>query len=797
MDANGQRFWLALGGRAWRAEVPGSLATGEAHLCLASQTDERTYPEEADTGEDALLRVPMTADAFGTFALFDEVSKQIRGGGARQREDDEGAKRPEKIAEMPVLLAAALVTDLVLGFDGLLYIATEGKIVIHDVRGRIAETTLPPLAEFDAWRLAANPGGGVWALDRTRKKLARVIGRAWPRSPAEEMAAPPANIFLPVEENPNPPRLELVTAQWLEDGEDPVALACSAEGCLGILIWTASGAKLRLVTGQQEPGPAAVLQRVQKPFSVAWISNDRFAVLAAGVPEALVFSFLEGNVEPSGEVVPLREHDGGPLMHAVSLPVPYGCAKPSDTADALVWTRPLVSVSLPAFATLAKGTLENGFDSGASGTAWHRLYVEAEIPADTSFTIYAAASDSAETSEEITELADWHPHHFGSVAEATPPEPRAAWVPQASEIPGHKGFIGEPVARQRSGLFTVLLQRSNRRVRTLRGRFLHLRIEMRGNIRSTPELYAVRPYAPRFSYQDKYLPALYRENLFGPEADAISAGQPATPADFLGRFLGNFEGVLTRLEDSVAQSWLLTDPAKTPLEAIDWLGSWIGVAFEPWYPVERRRTHVRYAAELFRARGTLRGLRLALDIATGGGVAAGRIIVVEDFWFRRTLQTVLGVKLDRDDPLLGGPIVSGNSKVGETLFLSEEGTEKKFLALFDASIQLKSADQKVVDGFFASLAHRVTIVVHETMPPGERKLIERVAALEAPAHVVVRVRETSRDFAAGLSALLGLDSYLRLLPPPEPAEIETTALGAGPQLLRPPSLDPRLEGTSS
>ena len=194
----------------------------------------------------------------------------------------------------------------------------------------------------------------------------------------------------------------------------------------------------------------------------------------------------------------------------------------------------------------------------------------------------------------------------------------------------------------------------------------------------------------------------------------------------------------------------------------------------------------------------LAGLQLALDIATGDAVRAGRIVVVEDHWFRRTLQTVLGLKLDREhDPLLGGSFISGNSKVGRTLFLSEEGTEKKFLALFDASIRLKSADQATVDAFFASLAHRVTVIVHETAADDEFALIERVCAAETPAHVVTRVRRASADFMVGLTALLAVDTYLRPHPVPAAVAVGTTTLGDGALLQRPASLDPRLEGGAS
>jgi phage tail-like protein len=785
MDANGQRFWLAQGGTPWKPDVPGTLELLPGHLRLGSQTIAQTYPEDAALAETRLGRAPMTRDRFGSRAFVDNDGVTVRSTGA--------FPDPEKPEDSPVLFVApAPITDLALGADGFLYLLFDGKIRIHPLLDRYSATTLD-VTGFAAWRFAAAPDGGGWALDRTGKKLARLSGKLWldPLSYSE----PPPDAFTPVQDNPTPPVLTVIPEGWCDSTEDPVAVACSSEGRLAVLLWSASGPLLRLVDELGRRGPTSTLKQLQKPFSLAWLTPERFVVMAAAVPEAIAYSWREGELYPSGEIYPLRDHTGGPFVHSPSPILEYPSKQPTPELPDNVGLRPLVALSLPALARSAKGALASPFDSGAADTAWHRLYVDAFLPPGTGFTIYAAA---AESDAAVPSAGAWHAHHFGAAQPAHRQEPRASWVPEASEIPGHAGFTGEAPVKDQSGLFTVLLQRSNFPVRTFRGRFLFLRIELRGNLRQTPCVHALRAYGPRFSYQDKYLPALYREGLFGPEAEVNAPGQASTRADFLGRFLANFEGILTPIEDRVAESWLVTDPQHTPDEALDWLGSWIGVAFEPWYPAAQRRLLLRTAPELFRRRGTLRGLRLALDVATAGGIGAGRIVVVEDFWFRRTLQTVLGVKLDQDyDPLLGEGYISGNSKVGDTLFLSEEGMEKKFLALFDASIQLKGADKKVVEEFFASLAFRVTVIVHETVQPEELKLIERVCGLEAPAHLIVRVRRASGDFMVGLTALLSVDTYLRPAPLPESVTLDTSELGGGDLLLRPYSLDPRLEGISS
>ena len=115
--------------------------------------------------------------------------------------------------------------------------------------------------------------------------------------------------------------------------------------------------------------------------------------------------------------------------------------------------------------------------------------------------------------------------------------------------------------------------------------------------------------------------------------------------------------------------------------SLDWLANWIGLAFDSAYPQARRRALLQAAPRLSRWHGTLTGLALALDIATGGAVRGGEVVILEDFRLRRTFATILGADLaDEEDPLLAGIVESGNSYVGDTLFLGDE-SRAEFLAL--------------------------------------------------------------------------------------------------------------------
>jgi len=66
------------------------------------------------------------------------------------------------------------------------------------------------------------------------------------------------------------------------------------------------------------------------------------------------------------------------------------------------------------------------------------------------------------------------------------------------------------------------------------------------------DLLRLRVYASRFSYVEHYLPEIYKENTFGPEADADS---DSTRRDFFERFVDIFESQLTQIEDRVANAY--------------------------------------------------------------------------------------------------------------------------------------------------------------------------------------------------------------------------------------------------
>ena len=649
---------------------------------------------------------------------------------------------------------------------------------------------------------------------------------------------------------------------------------------MALLSWTGDGLSWVRTLDRDAARLAAPqgLGGVRFAYALAWLAGGKVAVRAPGRRDAPVYlprpdldpDAGEQSLIATGDVHPLAEAaEEGPFGHRLDGPPRYPVTGPGETGgggDPGPGLEPLHRLSIAHLAARGEAASFAGaghdrlLDSGDAATVWHRLYIEARVPPGCGVLFWLAASDEPDPAT----ASAWHPHLLGDVpAHGLPagPLPRAAWERIPSELPGHPGLgAWDAPEPHRAGLWSVLVQRTGARVRRLVGRYLWLRAVLHGDGRDSPELAAVRVYASRFSYRDRYLARLYHETEHGEAAerpgeavltlprsiaaqldtagpipaalgdpldvgatarlevveagrhwqlhdggpgivlrddaarDAVVAYRPrSTPADFAERFLGNVEGWLTALEDRAAAAHLASDPTVIPEASLDWLGAWVGVAFDPALPAARRRAWLSSASDLARHHGTRHGLRLALDIATDGGVRGGEIVVIEGFRLRRLMATLLGVDLGaEDDPLLPGLIVNTNSVVGDTLILGE-AERVELLALFRDEVA-DTAQSDAILAFYDRLAFRALVLVHQEVEPRDLGLVRRIVELEAPAHVEVQVAVASWPLMVGIASLVGVDTYLGPARPPRPATAGRSHLGHGDRVLGVGSLDPRISG---
>lgn len=443
----------------------------------------------------------------------------------------------------------------------------------------------PAGLDVQPWALCAAPGGGAWVLDR-RGRLLR-LDRHFEL--ARELVEPPPGpgSFVPADDSAPTRQTSLRVAEpiTLPGALDPVAVAADSDGTLFVLDRGTPDATLLVVrdgTVLQRLSTAALRDVLQADagfrvavYDMAYVEASQRLLLAdAGANQAWAFELgrdrrVDGSpwaLTPLPDYLPLRRFGGKGLGVAPDGQVRY------DFADSWV---PLVSQAQPRHAEAA-WLRTPVFDGREPQCVWHRVFVDGAVPPACRLRVWSRVADDAALLDGCPWLEEPQPYRRGDGSELPlrPPPPA-------------------PV-RQGEGTWELLLQHA-------RGRFLQLRLRLEGNQRHSPRLAALRVYYPRFSYLERYLPALYRDDAGG--------------AAFLEGFLANLEGFYTTIEDRIAAAGALFDARSAPPETLDWLAGWLGVALDPAWDTERRRLFIRHAMLFFQYRGTAHGLALALSLA--------------------------------------------------------------------------------------------------------------------------------------------------------------------------------------
>lgn len=812
IDVNRQKFRILSGAKQFDLNGQDNFVEWNDALKVLRLRSTRTLenmPVDRDKAKKLADQLPVTLDAFGTWAEVDETGRIILAGGVLPDSDP--------IYSLP---DAEKVVDMAMNPDGVLYLVSrdnQGISTLHLINRRGSkeeeravfldndndsfDTNVVkvhfPEGENQPDRLVALSQGGALLLDRKNRKFWQVIGKPLRNQPAHR--------YLPETPRPcsdGPKAQEFIerTDLILPPEFEAVDMASNPRGETAVLLYPLQADKpaaVVLISGKDMSAPL-FLDGAQAPYSIGWVKDDEWALLFEDKKEAFVYPVLwlavtpEHPVRVSGRRYPLNRglneiQKNRKFCNGLSQPVYY----PSADKQGNFFIRPLYPLSFPSYATRAEIKSAQIIDSGEPNTIWHRLYLEAHLPKGTGVIVYLAAGEDkhALKEESLKNDCQWAEHHFGSV-KAVPDIPKGVWINDKSEVPFFHGLLYCSPQRDTAGIFGALVQRPGYSVRSLKGRYLNLKIELTGGGHATPEIAALRIYHPRFSYLDQYLPELYRETNVRQKA---SEKGKAGGSDFLQRFLCLFESFLTPLEDKVASVYMLTNPISAPAEALDWLGQWIGLSENSGLSEEQKRLYIKNATNLYRKRGTMKGLALALDLITGNMVSRGDIVLFEDFRLRRTFATILGADLSvENDPLLMADIPSTNSFVGDTLFLGEE-EKKEFLAFYSSEIPLNADEQNTIDNFYARLANRLTVLVHQYTDNETLGLISRVVAMEVPSHIEFRVVPASKPLLIGMYSVVGVDTYMQKEPERRTARIGRSYLGRYDFIRNLSVLDDRLE----
>lgn len=105
----------------------------------------------------------------------------------------------------------------------------------------------------------------------------------------------------------------------------------------------------------------------------------------------------------------------------------------------------------------------------------------------------------------------------------------------------------------------------------------------------------VRPYSAYINF----LPAVYRE------------------VDFIGRFIKIFEQAVEPIIQSFDIMWANLDSLTAPQALLPFLAHWVAWPIDPMWDLPQQRRLIRHAVEIYRWRGTRKGLRFYLHLYTG------------------------------------------------------------------------------------------------------------------------------------------------------------------------------------
>jgi phage tail-like protein len=341
----------------------------------------------------------------------------------------------------------------------------------------------------------------------------------------------------------------------------------------------------------------------------------------------------------------------------------------------------------------------DALDSRIYRCKWHRLLLDATVPLGTRIKIDTLTAESEKTVSDILSL------------------PEERWSTR------------QHWSRPGSFEWDCLLDAPE-------GRFLWLRLTLDGEGQETPVIHKATLEFPRNTSR-RFLPATFSEDPVGRE--------------FLDQFLAISDSIRNQTAHQLSTLYRYFDPMATPADAsgatndfLAWLASWMGLALEQRWPVEKRRKLVANIHQLYALRGTPEGLRQHINLYAGSESR-----VLEHFRLRRWLS--LG------ESRLGGATELWGHHVVNRLQL-DSGDRLDDAQLIDINDPLR-------DPFHAG-AHRFTVFVPAPAAwnGDEKAVLERIVENAKPAHTAGAVQLLRPRFRVGVQAFIGLDTVVGRYP---------------------------------
>jgi phage tail-like protein len=281
------------------------------------------------------------------------------------------------------------------------------------------------------------------------------------------------------------------------------------------------------------------------------------------------------------------------------------------------------------------------------------------------------------------------------------------------------------------------------------GRYLFFRLRFTGNGADTPVVRRVRIDFPRVTSLEQ-MPAVYREN---PKAE-----------DFTERFLALFDASIAATDRVVERYPALLDAAGVPEQLLPWLGSFFDIGFDSTWDADKRRAILQGAPELYRQRGTIAGLQLALKLVFGVSPAIEEIASTGTWGAlgsRKALQAAR-CKASGTQAML-----HRNARVGTVRLFSKARSRFRLNSSPLCAAPLRSYGNPDLDPFAAG-AYRFRLLLPPLADNSEQQRQRLMSLVEAqkPAHTVASLRVGGAGFILGRWSAVGIDTAF--VPPGAP-----------------------------
>jgi phage tail-like protein len=363
---------------------------------------------------------------------------------------------------------------------------------------------------------------------------------------------------------------------------------------------------------------------------------------------------------------------------------------------------PTAATSTDVFARQGQ-LLTEPIDSGRPRCRWHRVRVDADVPAGSGLEVAIA---TAEVIERAAPQGQPDPGWPGFVTGT--PHPLDWQV-----VPGSRDFlIGQPP-----------------------GRYLYVRLRLTGDGTMTPVVRSIRLDFPRATGVDA-LPLVYREDPRG--------------EDFSERFVALFDAALEDLDRAVERFPALLDIADTPEDVLPWIGRFLGAVFDPAWDTARRRRLLAALPALYARRGTPRGLAEAVKLVFDVDAAIEETTGVDLFGAVAAAKRRTAL-----DARLGSVRLFGRARV--RFRLGASALSRTPMRIYGSP----AVDPLAIGAFRFHLS-----VPALGASPDVSSRLRRLVDSQKPAHTIATIIVGSRLLVLGRPVRVGIDTRLGAPPPP-------------------------------